>query len=51
MSSNRLRYIADIVLTDEQKERYTKELESDTWKKYSWSCGSRSWGSHGYIKS
>jgi hypothetical protein len=28
----RLKYIADIVLTEEQIERYTKELASDEWK-------------------
>ena len=29
-----MNYIKDIVLTEEQKERYTKELESDNWQKY-----------------
>jgi len=29
-----MKYIKDIVLTKDQVERYTKELASDTWKKY-----------------
>jgi len=29
-----MKYIKDIVLTEEQKDRYTNELESNTWAIY-----------------